>query len=79
MTQGIRLDDIRYEIEEQYKSLCKHACVGGAATIDELVDVVGIMSKMMQVVDELARPIIRLQDQALPAPPTGDAPHKEKP
>lgn len=44
---------LRDEIEDQYQSLCLKARLGGAAIVDELADLAGRMSQMMQVIDEL--------------------------
>lgn len=64
MAEGINVDDLRDEIEEQYQSLCRRAQSGGAATLDELADIAGKMSQIMQVIDDLASAIFQLRDKA---------------
>lgn len=59
--EGINLDDLQRDIEQQYQELCQKAQSGGSPTLDELADVVSNMCKMMEVVNDLAMAVIRLR------------------
>jgi len=61
--EGVNVDDLRQDIEDQYQELCHKAQLGGAPTLDELADVVSNMCKIMEVLDVLMVSVFKLQDK----------------
>lgn len=51
------IEDVRAEIEEQYQQMCHAAQKGGAATIDEVANVLSSMCKLAECVEEIAKKV----------------------
>lgn len=62
--ESINVDDLCIEIEQRYQNLCALAASGaGVPTMDELADIVGSLSDLAKVVNDLGSAIIRLRDE----------------
>ncbi|HEX3642333.1 MAG TPA: hypothetical protein VHV10_13665 [Ktedonobacteraceae bacterium] len=55
------IQQVREEIEAQYQQMCHEARKGGAATIDEVANVLSSMCKLAECVAELSKKV-SLQD-----------------
>jgi len=56
-----KIKEVKEEIEAQYQQMCQEASKGGAATIDEVADVLSSMRKLAECVAELSLKV-SLQD-----------------
>lgn len=52
------ISEVRAEIEEQYQQMCHAAKNGGAATIDEVANVLSSMCKLAECVEELSKKVL---------------------
>jgi hypothetical protein len=61
--ESISIDELRLGIDTKFQVLCNAAKIGGAATLDELADVVSDMCLMIKFIDCLMSAVLKLQDE----------------
>ncbi len=53
------IKEVQEEIETQYQQMCQEASKGGAATLDELANILSSMCKLAECVVELSLKVSR--------------------